>query len=109
MTIQELTEEEIIKIATPIMDNLMEGSTEEDWAKHTLHFSDDVKARLTEEELLRQCKFYKSAFGDFDQRRLIGVTQHPHYVNVVWKQSMTKNPVNIWPSSPWCRMVTPLR
>jgi|GEM_PF-2961434 len=89
--LHELSDQAIVKIAAPMMDNIIDGSTEENWEKHTQYFSDATKAKLTEEELLRQCSHYKSKFGDFASRELLGVTKHPSYVNVLWKQTMTQS------------------
>jgi len=86
-----VSDAELLKIAAPIMDNLMDGSTERDWDKHTLNFTDGAKASLSKENLLRQCDEYQSTFGNFAQREFVGITRHPKYVNVIWTQRMTKS------------------
>ena len=86
-----MADEDILKIAAPIMDNLMEGSTERDWEKHTRHFTDGARASLSEENLLEQCEAYQSLHGFFAERKFLGITRHPRYVNVLWKQKMTKS------------------
>ena len=86
------TDEEVRKIATPIMDNLMEGSTEINWEKHTRDHTERVKKIITKEELERQCKDYQSKFGIFTDREFLGVTRHQDYINVIWKQKMSKSP-----------------
>lgn len=91
MALHEKTDNELIAIATPIMDNLMDGSTERDWAQHTRDFTDNARAGLPEAELMRQCDWYKSRHGDFTERELLGVTRHPDYVSVCWKQRVTKS------------------
>jgi len=91
MLLSQMSDTEILDLAKPIMDNLIEGSTEEDWSKHTRDFTDRIKASLSEEELLKQCKFYKSKFGNFDKRSPVGITRHPDYVNTIWKQEMTES------------------
>ena len=90
MDLVNCSDEEILKVATPIMDNLMEGSTERDWSKHTKHFTERGKLVVTERELARQCETYQSTHGDFTERKFIGITRHPEYINVLWKQRMTK-------------------
>jgi hypothetical protein len=85
------SDEEILKAATPIMDNLMQGSTECNWNKHTKHFTEKGKSVVTKTELERQCKEYQSMHGNFAERELIGITRHPKYINVLWKQQMTKS------------------
>lgn len=85
------SDEEILLIAAPIMDNLMEGSTEINWDKHTRDHTERVKKLITKEELERQCKDYQSKFGFFTNREFIGVTRHEDYANVIWRQKMSKS------------------
>ena len=75
MDLNDKTDDEILLIANPVMDNLMDGATERDWAKHTLHFTDGAKASLTEAELLRQCEQYQSTHGVFKERVFYGYYQ----------------------------------
>ena len=91
MDLSNKSDEEIRSIATPIMDNLMEGSTEINWEKHTRDHTERTKKILTKEELERQCKDYQSKFGTFTDREYLGVTKHQDYVNVIWKQKMSKS------------------
>ena len=92
MNLENRSDEEILHIATPIMDNLMEGSTERDWGKHTRDFTERSKRVITEEELERQCNEYQSRFGFFTDREFLGITRHQDYVNVIWKQKLSKSP-----------------
>lgn len=80
----------LVQLATPIMDNLIDGSTERNWEKHTKDFTPSARARLSEDELLRQCDVYQSSHGDFATRELMGLVRHPAYISVYWKQRMTK-------------------
>lgn len=90
MKLNELSDEEIVQLATPIMDNLMDGSTQRNWEKHTKDFAPGLRAQLPEDELLRQCNAYQASHGDFASRDLMGVMRHPDYVSLYWKQRMTK-------------------
>lgn len=90
MRLNELPDEELVQIATPIMDNLMDGSTERNWEKHTRDFTTATRSNLTEQELLRQCDVYQASHGDFAGREMMGLVRHPAYVSVYWKQRMTK-------------------
>ena len=90
MELHEKTDEEIRQIATPIMDNLMDGANESDWKKHTLHFTEGARAGLTESNLLKQCESYHATHGYFENRNFLGITRHPDYVNILWSQTMTR-------------------
>ena len=92
MDLADKTDDEILRIASPIMDDLMEGSTEIDWEKHTRHHTERARKMITKSELERQCKDYQPRFGFFTDRTFIGVTRHRDYVNVIWKQRASKSP-----------------
>ena len=89
MDLIDKSNDEIWKVAIPMMDNLMEGSTEVNWSKHTKQFTEKAKSVVTRAELERQCKAYQSTHGHFGEREPVGITRHPEYINVVWKQKMT--------------------
>lgn len=91
MDLINMSDDEIRHISTPIMDNLMEGSTEINWEKHTRDFTERCKKIITREELEKQCRDYQSKFGYFTERKFLGVTRHRDYVNVIWKQKMSKS------------------
>lgn len=90
MSLFSLSDQELIQVATPIMNNLMEGSTQRDWVKHTKDFTDAARNTLSEQELIRQCDAYQASHGDFSDRELMGVVRHPRYISFYWKQRMTK-------------------
>ena len=92
MNLHNRSDEEVLQIATPIMDNLMEASTERNWSRHTKDFTESARLHLTEPELIRQCEIYQSRHGYFADREFLGITRHPQYVNIIWKQKMTKSP-----------------
>lgn len=50
MDLTNKSDEEILHIATPIMDNLMEGSTGVDWEKHTRSDTERAQKKITKEE-----------------------------------------------------------
>jgi hypothetical protein len=51
-----MTDDEIMDIANPIMDNLMQASTDNDHEKHVKDFSEHLKSIVTIENLHNQCK-----------------------------------------------------
>tara|TARA_B110001452_G_C14990391_1_gene346234 strand:+ start:118 stop:468 length:351 start_codon:yes stop_codon:yes gene_type:complete len=81
-----LTDKEILDMVTPIMDNLMDASTEVDHEKHVRDFSDQMKSIVTREELEKQCKAYQSTLGIFTKRELMGIFKKKADVRVFWKQ-----------------------
>lgn len=90
MNFEELTDQEIVDIANPIMDNLMEASTEIDHARHVADFTDRIKNICTEEYLQKVCEQYQSKNGYFSKRELVAVFKRPDSAAIIWKQFYTK-------------------
>lgn len=90
MAIEHKTDAEILEIANPIMDNLMEASTRIDFAGHTRDFTDRLKAIVTKEYLEKVCRKYQEEKGFFSQREFVALFRRPGAVAVVWKQGFTQ-------------------
>jgi hypothetical protein len=90
MELANKSDEEILKIANPIMDNLMEGSTEIEHERHTRDFTDRLKSIVTKDYLEKVCKRYQAEWGYFTKREFVAVFRRPSSVAIVWKQWCTK-------------------
>lgn len=90
MDFQQLSESDILSIANPLMDNLMEGSTRIDHGQHTRDFTDRLKSIVTREYLERVCKNYQAEKGYFTEREVVAVFKRPASAAIIWKQSFTK-------------------
>ena len=90
MELANKSDEEILKIANPIMENLMEGSTEIDHEKHTRDFTDRLKSIVTKDYLEKVCRRYQAEWGYFSKREFVAVFRRPSSVALVWKQWCTK-------------------
>ena len=91
MNFEELSEKEIWGIANPIMDNLMEASSEIDHEKHVKDFTDRAKSIVTKEHLERVCKKYQSEKGVWLRREQAVIFKRPDSVAVIWKQYCSKS------------------
>ena len=87
----EMSESEILAIANPIMDNLMQASTDIDHERHVRDFNDKLKAIVTKENLEAQCKEYHATLGYFAEREFVGVFRKETDVAIFWKQKYTKS------------------
>lgn len=85
----EMSEEEVLAIAEPIMDNLMQASTDIDYERHVRDFSDNMKGIVTEENFEQQCKSYQKVLGFFGDRELMGIIRKTTDVRIFWKQWYT--------------------
>jgi len=92
MELAKKSDAEILAIADPIMDNLMEASTAIDHARHVRDFTDRLKAIVTIDYLEKVCRQYQSEKGLFGPRELVAIFRRPHSVAIVWKQQFTKSP-----------------
>ena len=87
----EMSEDEILNIANPIMDNLMQASTDIDHERHVRDFSERLKKIVTKENLEQQCNLYQKELGCFSDRELMGVVRKDTDVRIFWKQWYTKS------------------
>lgn len=90
MNFTEMTDEEILNIVEPIMDNLMDASTDINHEKHVKGFSDRLKKNVTKEHLEKVCKKYQEEKGYFSTREFVSVFKCPKEIALVWKQKFTK-------------------
>ncbi|GAA5216473.1 hypothetical protein ACFSJ3_12645 [Corallincola platygyrae] len=90
MDFESLSEQEIWDIANPIMDNLMQGSTEINHDKHVRDFTDRAKAIVTPEHLQKVCTRYQREKGQWLHREPVAVFRRPDSAAVIWKQYCSK-------------------
>ena len=84
------SDNEILEIINPIMDNLMEGSTEINHEKHTQDFTERLKNVVKKSGFDIMCKGYQSRWGIFQERTAVAVFRRENSVAVVWKQECSK-------------------
>ena len=92
MDLSQKSDAEILSVANPIMDNLMDASTAIDYERHIRDFTDRLKSVLSKERLEWICQEYQSTKGFFAKREFVAVFRRPESVAVVWKQGFTKQP-----------------
>ena len=92
MTLESMSNEEILHVANPIMDNLMDASTAIDHERHIRDFSDRMKTIVTKEYLQNVCEKYQREKGYFSRREPVAVFRRPGSAAIVWKQWFTKAP-----------------
>ena len=85
-----MSDQEILEIANPIMDNIMESSTNIDHEAHVRDFTDRIKTIVTKEYLEKVCKKYQSEKGFFLKREPVAVFKRPDSAAIIWKQIYTK-------------------
>ena len=89
MRLAEKSDDEILAVVTPIMDNLMQASTEIDHAKHVRDFTPRLKQVVTAEHLDKVCRRYQAEWGFLDRREVVAIFRRRDSIAVVWKQWCT--------------------
>ncbi len=90
MKLATQSDSEILAVVSPIMDNLMQASTDIDHARHVKDFTDRLKAIVTPQHLERVCRRYQEKWGFLDRREVVAIFRRADSVAVVWKQWCTQ-------------------
>ena len=90
MNFEEMLTYEILGIANPIMDNLMDASTNINHTEHVKDFTDRIKNIVTKEYLQKVCEQYQSEKGFFEERKFVAIFRRPDSAVIIWKQTFTK-------------------
>ena len=92
MNFEQLAEQQILAIAVPIMDNLMDASTHRDHARHVRDFTERLKSIVTPDYFECVCRQYQAEKGFFATRTPVAVFRRPDSAAIIWKQSFTQAP-----------------
>ena len=92
MNLLSKLDDEILEVVNSLMDNLMDGSTEIDHAKHTRDFSSRIINHISPDQLEKICKGYQAKWGTFQRREFISLFRRSDSVAVIWKQFVSKIP-----------------
>ena len=84
MIFVEREEDEILRIVEPIMDNCLNGSNEDNHAKHTRDFTERMRKIVTPENLKLQLS--KEPRALFVERKFIYLFRRQSSIGVIWKQ-----------------------
>ena len=87
MKFTEMTEQEILNLVEPLMDNCLKGSNEENHAKHVKDFTDRMKNIVTPENLKQQLSHKPRAY--FTERKFLYLFRRKNSIGIVWKQSIS--------------------
>ena len=90
MKLLEKTDDEILKTLNPIMDNLMDASSEIDYEKFIVDFSQRMKNLTTEKSLNEICKDYQSKKGFFRKREFVSLFKREDSIAIIWRQNFSK-------------------
>ena len=86
MKLLERTDEEILKIANPIWDNLIKCSNNKDYSGFTRDFSAQMLYGANEVELGKQWSNNKLLTSLSNQKDFLGCLRRNNFVSVIFKQ-----------------------
>ena len=86
MKLLEKTDEEILKIANPIWDNLIKCSNNKDYSGFTRDFSAQMLYGANEVELGKQWSNNKLLTSLSNQKDFLGFLRRNNFVSVIFKQ-----------------------
>lgn len=89
MDLAQKSDQAILAVATPIMDNLMAASTAIDHARHTRDFTERARGVLPKSTFECVCRQYQDTKGFFAEREFVAVFRRPASVAIVWRQRFT--------------------
>lgn len=92
MDLSRCSDADILAVADPIMDSLMQASTAIDYEQHVRDFTERARGALPEAAFRRICEAYQAECGTFAGREFVALFRRPGAVAVIWRQSFTRAP-----------------
>ena len=92
MNLVEKTDDEILKLANPIWDGLIESSNKKDYGAFTKNFSKKMLFGANEVELGKQWSNNKLLTSLSDKYEIFGCLRRDLYVTVLYKQTSNTVP-----------------
>jgi len=90
MNLQDKTDEEIIKIANPLWDNLVKSSNNKDYSGFTKDFSAKMLYGASEVEIGKQWANNDLLINLSDNYVCLGLLRRDQYITVIYKQKSNK-------------------
>ena len=86
MSCIELDDEAILKVADPMMNDIMKGVSRRDYKLHSAHFSVVLKSVIGPDEFLSACDDQESQWGLPEARELMAIFRKDKSFTLVWDQ-----------------------
>lgn len=81
---------QVLAVADPIMDNLMDASTAIDYDRHTRDFTERARRALPRQAFGPICEQYQRDRGCFGPRAFVAIFRRTDSVAIIWRQTFTK-------------------
>lgn len=91
MHLRDYTEEELTKVATPIIETMITGTNTKNYPAFSAHFSPQMKDLITPKKFIEQVDRNEPQFGQLSEFTILGYVKRPFGVSVIYKQKTAKN------------------
>jgi len=89
MSCLELDDDEILKVANPMMDDIIRGLARRDYSLHSCHFSVNLKSLGSPDSFLEMCDRFETDWGSPGDRVLVSVFRKPKSFTLIWEQQFS--------------------
>jgi len=89
MSCLELDDNDILKVANPMMDDIIRGLARRDYSLYTCHFSVDLKSLGGPDDFLALCDQYAAEWGSPGERELVAIFRKQKSFTLVWNQNFS--------------------
>jgi len=86
MSCLELDDTEALKIAEPMMDDIIAGVSRREYKLHSAHFSVALKSQLGPEQFLIACDQSEADWGRPATRELVAIFRKHKSFTIIWNQ-----------------------
>lgn len=86
----ELADAEIVKIAEPMMEDILLGVSRRDYKLHSSQFSVKLKSELDGEQFLQACDQQEADWGLPGHRELLSIFRKNKSFTLVWELKYTR-------------------
>ena len=90
MSCQELSDADILKIAEPMMDDIMLGVSRRDYKLHSANFAVSLKGVVGSEDFISACDQRENDWGLPGDRELVCIFRKHKSFTLVWEQRFTR-------------------
>ena len=85
------TDEEVAAIAEPILDNLLESFSQNNYAQYCRDFDETLKESISEKKFLETDRYFEETLGDYQSREYLGFLAKGKMSLVLWKARYNKS------------------
>jgi len=90
MSCIELDDQAVLNVIEPMMDDIMSGIINRDYAQHSSHFSVDLKSCTNNDTFKAQCDQWDKQWGRPGQRERVTIFRKEKSFTVLWHQLYDK-------------------